>query len=47
MLILIAAGLTALVMGAFGWALEDLAHAAERGFDKAQKYLDEGRKYVD
>lgn len=47
MLILIAAGLTALVVSAFGWLFEDVAHAVERGFDKAKKYLDEGRLYHD
>lgn len=47
MLILIAAGLTALVMSAFGWLFEDIAHAADRAYDKAQKYLDEGRLYHD
>ena len=47
MLILIGAGMTALVMYLFGWLFEDIAHAVDRGYDKAQKYLDEGRKYVD
>ena len=41
MLILIAAGLTAAVMGAFGWALEDIARAADRFNDKADKYFEE------
>lgn len=41
MLILIAAGLTAAVMGTFGWALEDIARAADRFNDKADKYFEE------
>lgn len=41
MLILIAAGLTAAVMGTFGWVFEDIAHAADRFTDKADKYFEE------
>ena len=41
MLILIAAGLTAAVMGTFGWALEDIARAVDRFSDKADKYFEE------
>lgn len=41
MLILIAAGLTAAVMGAFGWVFEDISHAVGRFTDKADKYFDE------
>lgn len=41
MLILIAAGQTAAVMAAFGWLFEDIARAADRFYDKAQKYIDE------
>lgn len=47
MLVLIATGLTALVMYLFGWALEDIAHAVERGYDKMQKYIDAGRIDLD
>lgn len=42
MLILIAAGLTAAVMGTFGWVFEDIAHAVGRFTDKADKYFDGG-----
>lgn len=44
MLVLIGIGLTSVIMYFFGWLFEDIAHAVERGFDKAQKYLDEGRR---
>lgn len=44
MLVLIGIGLTSVVMYLFGWLFEDIAHAVERGFDEAQKYLDEGRR---
>lgn len=47
MLVLIAAGLTALVMSAFGWLLEDAAKALDRGYDKMQKYIDAGRIDLD
>lgn len=47
MLILTAIGLTATVMYFFGWLFEDIAHAADRFYDKAQKYIDAGRIDLD
>lgn len=47
MLILIGIGLTSLVMYFFGWLLEDVAHAVDRGYDRLQRYIDDGRIDLD